>query len=94
MSEAIDLPETAAPQDRQRHTRPGVVQEFARASRSVRDLAQLRALLRDGVWALGFHYFNLQGATGQIWLADLPPGWSAAPANDPVLATAAQSYAP
>jgi len=94
MSEAIDLPETAAPQDRQRHTRPGVVQEFARASRSVCDLAQLRALLRDGVWALGFHFFSLQGATGQIWLADLPPGWSAAPAGDPVLATAAQSYAP
>jgi len=94
MSETIDLPETAAPQDRQRHARPGIVQEFARASRSVRDLAQLRALLRDAVWALGFHYFSLQGASGQIWLADLPPGWSAAPPTDPVLATAAQSYAP
>ena len=94
MSEAIDLPEAGLSPGQQRHARPGVVQEFARASRSARDLAQLRALLRDAVWALGFHYFDLQGANGQIWLADLPPGWAAAPAHDPVLATAAQSYAP
>src|SRR5258706_7947531 len=33
---------------------------------------------------------------GQIWLADLPPGWAAAstPSSDAVLATATQSYAP
>jgi LuxR family quorum-sensing system transcriptional regulator CciR len=72
------------------------VQDFARAFRGVRDLAQLRGLLRDGVWALGFHHFLLQGAMGQIWLADLPPNWVAAatPSGDAVLVTAAQSYAP
>jgi LuxR family quorum-sensing system transcriptional regulator CciR len=33
---------------------------------------------------------------GQVWLADLPPSWVAAPApsSDAVIATAAQSYAP
>jgi len=94
MDKAIDLPETG--HDQQINARPRIVQEFARASHGVRDQTQLRSLLRDAVWALGFHHFLLQGAMGQIWLADLPPDWAAAqaPSDDPVLATAAQSYAP
>ena len=98
MSEVIDLPERGpeAGQDEQINARPRIVQDFARASHSARDLAQLRGLLRDGVWALGFHHFLLQGAMGQVWLADLPQDWVAAPApsGDAVLVTAAQSYAP
>src|SRR5262249_37515087 len=98
MVEAIDFPgaEPETRPDGQIHARPRIVQDFAQASRGVRDLAQLRGLLRDGVWALGFHHFLLQGAMGQIWLADLPPNWVAAatPSGDAVLVTAAQSYAP
>jgi len=98
MSEAIDLP-GARPeggQGGQISARPRIVQDFARASRDIRDMAHLRGLLRDGVWALGFHHFLLQGAMGQVWLADLPSDWVTvpAPASDAVLATAAQSYAP
>src|SRR5689334_4920693 len=85
-----------AEQDGQISARPRIVQDFALLSRSLRDIGQLRGLLRDGVWALGFHYFLLQGAGGQIWLADLPQDWVPAegPSGDAVLATAAQSYAP
>ena len=94
----MDLP-GAGPEperDGQISARPQIVQDFAHASRTARDVAQLRGLLRDGVWALGFHYFLLQGAMGQVWLGDLPPQWGAAPApsGDAVLTTAAQSYAP
>ena len=94
MDEAVDLPEMG--RDGQINVRPQIVQDFARASRAARDVAQLRSLLRDGVWALGFHHFLLQGAMGQVWLADLPVDWIAAPApsSDAVLVTAAQSYAP
>jgi LuxR family quorum-sensing system transcriptional regulator CciR len=98
MSEAIDLPD-AGPEighDAHIHARPRIVQEFARSCRGAYDTAQLRSLLRDAVWTLGFHHFLLQGAMGQVWLADLPPGWTPAPgaSGDAVLVTAAQSYAP
>jgi LuxR family quorum-sensing system transcriptional regulator CciR len=90
MTATLDLPKPGC----LIHARP--VQHFERASHDACDLTQLRGLLRDGVWALGFHHFLLQGAMGQVWLADLPPGWmpAPAPAGDPVLMTAAQSYAP
>lgn len=93
---SIDLPEMGPEAEGQANARPQIVQDFARASRGARDVAQLRSLLRDGVWALGFHHFLLQGAMGQVWLADLPAAWVAAPApsSDAVLVTAAQSYAP
>lgn len=92
MSEAVELPPTG-PEAR---ARPRIVQDFTRASRGVRDAVQLRALLCEAVGALGFHHFVLQGAQGQLWLADLPPGWmtAAAPSSDAVLVTASQSYAP
>jgi LuxR family quorum-sensing system transcriptional regulator CciR len=91
MSEADDFPD-AGPEGL---IRPRIVQDFAFASRSIRDMGQLRGLLRDGVWGLGFHHFLLQGAGGQVWLADLPQDWVASgPSSDAVLATAAQSYAP
>lgn len=96
MAETIDLPKLG-PQARESvQVRPRIVQEFARACRDVRDLAQLRSLLCDGVWALGFHHFLLQGAMGQVWLSDLPPEWTAPPtaSGDAVLVTAAHSYAP
>ncbi len=98
MSEAIDLPD-AGPETGQAshiHARPRIVQEFARSCRGASDTAQLRSLLRDAVWTLGFHHFVLQGAMGQVWLADLPPDWTPAPGSsgDAVLVTAAQSYAP
>jgi LuxR family quorum-sensing system transcriptional regulator CciR len=75
---------------------PRIVQDFARAAGRARDLAQLRAALCEAVGALGFHHLLLQGAAGQVWLADLPPGWTAAaaPSSDAVLAAASQSYAP
>jgi LuxR family quorum-sensing system transcriptional regulator CciR len=94
MSEGVDFPQ-AAPEGPV-SPRPQIVQEFALASRNVRDIGQLRALLCDGVWALGFHHFLLQGAMGQVWLADLPQEWAVAsvPSSDAVLVTAAQSYAP
>jgi LuxR family quorum-sensing system transcriptional regulator CciR len=58
-------------------------------------MAQLRARLCEAVRALGFHHFLLQGSSGHAWLADLPSGWAAAAAaDDAVLVTAAQSYAP
>lgn len=98
MGEAVDLPEagTGLGQDGQSNARPQIVQDFALACRGLRDMGQLRGLLRDGVWALGFHHFLLQGPTGQIWLADLPQDWTpvSGPAGDAVLVTAAQSYAP
>jgi len=92
MSEPLDLPQIEEPT----RTRPGIVQDFAHASRTARSVAQLRGLLCEAAWALGFHHVLLQGACGQVWLADLPPGWTAvAPApGDAVLAAAAQSYAP
>ncbi len=75
--------------------RPRIVQDFAQASQGAHDLAQLRARLGETTRALGFDHFLLQGAAGHGWLADLPPGWTmAAPPNDAVLVTAAQSYAP
>ena len=75
--------------------RPRIVQDFAQASQAAHDLAQLRARLCEAARALGFHHSLLQGATGHAWLGDLPPGWTtAAPSNDAVLVTAAQSYAP
>jgi LuxR family quorum-sensing system transcriptional regulator CciR len=94
MSGAVDLPEVG--QDGQINARPRIVQDFALASSTARDAGQLRSLLRDGVWGLGFHHFLLQGSLGQVWLADLPQDWVAvsAPSSDAVLATAAQSYAP
>ena len=90
--EPLDLPQTEEPA----RTRPGIVQDFAHASRTARSMAQMRGLLCEAAWALGFHHVLLQGASGQVWLADLPPGWTAvAPASgDAVLAAAAQSYAP
>ncbi len=94
MSETVAVPD--AGQDGQIHVRPQMVQDFARAVPDLRDLTQLRGLLRDGVWALGFHHFLLQGAGGQVWLADLPQDWvpASGPSSDAVLMTAAQSYAP
>jgi LuxR family quorum-sensing system transcriptional regulator CciR len=90
----MDLPETG--QDGQISARPRIVQDFALASRSIREMGQLRALLRDSIWALGFHHFLLQGAGGQVWLADLPQDWVPAPeaSGDAVVMAAAQSYAP
>lgn len=92
MSEPLDLPQPEEPV----RTRPRIVQDFAHASRSARSVVQLRSLLCETAWALGFHHLLLQGASGQVWLADLPPAWNAvAPASgDAVLAAAAQSYAP
>ncbi|HET7083926.1 MAG TPA: LuxR C-terminal-related transcriptional regulator [Rhizomicrobium sp.] len=89
MSEMLDL----GPEGR---ARPRIVQDFASASRGARDMTRLRALLGEAVWALGFHHFLLQGAAGQVWLADLPPVWKVAgiPSSDAVLMTASQSYAP
>jgi len=75
--------------------RPRIVQDFAQGAQGAQDLAQLRTRLGEAARALGFHHFLLQGGGGQVWLADLPPGWTmAAPADDAVLVTAAQSYAP
>jgi len=86
-SSPLAAPETQA--------RPRIVQDFAQASQGAHDSAQLRTRLCEAARALGFHHFLLQGAGGQAWLADLPPGWTAASAsNDAVLVTAAQSYAP
>ena len=78
------------------NARSRIVQEFAHASRSARDMARLRALFSKTVSALGFHHFLLQGGTGHAWLADVPLGWTmaASPSCDAVLTTAAQSYAP
>ena len=70
MSEPLDLPQIEEPA----RTRPGIVQDFAHASRTARSVAQLRGLLCEAAWALGFHHVLLQGASGQVWLADLPPG--------------------
>ena len=93
MSEPVEFP--AAVPEGQINARPRIVQDFAFAARSVRDVGHLRGLLRDGVWALGFHHFLLQGAMGQVWLADLPQDWvMSGPSADAVLATAAQCYAP
>jgi LuxR family quorum-sensing system transcriptional regulator CciR len=88
MSQAPDLPQTVPG--------GGIVQDFSRAARGAADIAQLHALLREAVQALGFDHFLLQGAAGRIWLADLPPGWTqaAAPSADAVLAVSSQSYAP
>jgi LuxR family quorum-sensing system transcriptional regulator CciR len=90
--EPLDLPQA---EERVR-SRPRIVQDFAHASRAARSVAQLRGLLCEAAWALGFHHLLLQGASGEVWLADLPPGWNAvAPASgDAVLAAASQSYAP
>lgn len=90
MSQARDLPQP------QGDVRARIVQDFSRAARGAADMAQLRALLCEGVQALGFDHFLLQGAAGQVWLADLPTGWTTAAAlsGDAVLAVASQSYAP
>jgi LuxR family quorum-sensing system transcriptional regulator CciR len=90
--EPLDLPQVEEPV----RSRPRIVQDFAHASRAARSIAQLRGLLCEAAWALGFHHLLLQGASGEVWLADLPPGWNAiAPASgDAVLAAASQSYAP
>jgi LuxR family quorum-sensing system transcriptional regulator CciR len=90
MSQARDLPQIGPGGG------PRIVQDFSRAARGAADAAQLHALLREAVQALGFHHFLLQGAAGQIWLADLPPGWApgTVPSADAVLTVAAQSYAP
>jgi len=72
-----------------------LVQEFARAARTARDIAQLRVSLGDAARTLGFHHLLLQDAQGQAWLADMPLGWSApAPVFDPVLTAASQCFAP
>jgi LuxR family quorum-sensing system transcriptional regulator CciR len=90
--EPLDLPQAEEPV----RSRARIVQDFAHAARAARSMTQLRGLLCETTWALGFHHLLLQGATGQVWLADLPPGWNAvAPASgDAVLAAAVQSYAP
>jgi LuxR family quorum-sensing system transcriptional regulator CciR len=92
MTEPLELPQ---PEEAAR-TRSHIVQDFAHVSRTARSVAQLRSLLCETTWALGFHHLLLQGASGEVWLADLPPGWNAvAPASgDAVLAAAVQSYAP
>jgi LuxR family transcriptional regulator, quorum-sensing system regulator CciR len=94
MSEAVDLPQTEP--EGPALARPHIVHDFIRDARGAHDMAQLRALLREAVWALGFQHFLLQGAAGLVWLADLPTGWmaSVSPSNDAVLITASQSYAP
>jgi LuxR family quorum-sensing system transcriptional regulator CciR len=86
MSEVRDLPQMGPG--------PRIVQDFSRAARGAADMAQLRALLCEAVRALGFQHFLLQGAAGQVWLADLPPAWTVAPSGDAVLSAASQSYAP
>jgi DNA-binding CsgD family transcriptional regulator len=90
MSQARDLPQIGPTGG------PRTVQDFSRAARGATGMAQLHAPLCEAVQALGFHHFVLQGAAGQIWLADLPPNWThmAAPSADAVLAAASQSYAP
>ncbi len=94
MSEAHDLLQME-PEGRVR-ARPRIVQDFARSVRTVRDVVQLRTLMCEAVWALGFHHLLLQGAGGAVWLADLPAGWNAvaAPSGDAVAAAASQSFAP
>src|SRR3984957_17719461 len=93
MREPLDLPQAVEEPTR---TRPRIVQDFRHASRTARSMAQLRGLMCGAAWALGFHHLLLQGASGQVWLAGLPPGWTAvSPASgDAVLAVAMQSYAP
>ena len=92
MSEPPDL----LPAEEPVRTRARIVQDFAYASRTARSIVQLRSLLCEATWALGFHHLLLQGAQGEVWLADLPPGWNAVAAGsgDAVLAAAVQSYAP
>jgi len=92
MREPVELQQLEEPT----RIRSRIVQDFAHTSRSVRSIAQLRGLLCETAWALGFHHLLLQAASGQVWMADLPPGWTAVapPSADAVLATAAQSYAP
>lgn len=88
MSEEPDQPREPA------RTRQRVVDDFAHAAHGAQGMAQLLAALREAAAALGFHHLLLQGAGGGAWLADLPPGWSAPPQGDAVLAAAALSYAP
>ncbi len=92
MSEPLELPQPEEPA----RARSRIVQDFAHVSRSARSMAQLRGLLCETAWALGFHHLLLQGASAEVWLADLPPAWNAVvPASaDAVLMAAAQSYAP
>jgi LuxR family quorum-sensing system transcriptional regulator CciR len=92
MSEPHDLPQAEEPA----RARTRIVQDFAHESRAARSMARLRDLLCETVWALGFHHLLLQGASGLVWLADVPPGWNAvAPVSgDAVLAAAVQSFAP
>jgi len=94
MSEARDLLQTES--EGKAHVRPRIVQDFARAARGARDIPQLRTLLCEAAWALGFHHLLMQGASDGVWLADLPAGWTAvsSPADDAVLMVAAQSFAP
>jgi LuxR family quorum-sensing system transcriptional regulator CciR len=98
MGDVMEVPKTDEPArpNSQVNAQPRIVQDFAQAVRGARDLAHLRALLRDAVRGLGFHHVLLQGSIGQVWLADLPANWTGAPApsSDAILVTAAQSYAP
>jgi len=90
MSEAPQM--VQVPADR----RARIVQEFSRAARAATGTPRLRVALCNAARALGFHHVLLQGACGGTWLADMPAGWSAAPspAEDAVLAAAAQTYPP
>ena len=75
--------------------REALVQDFARAARSARDMRTLGVVLREAGAALGFHHVLLQSAGGEVLLADLPEDWRAAtPGADAVLAAAAQCFAP
>ena len=63
MSEPLDLPDAGrAPT---RYAVRGIVQDFARVSRTARSMAQLRSLLCETAWALGFHHLLLQGASAR-----------------------------
>ena len=94
MSEARDLLQMES--EGGARLQPRVVQDFAQAARGARAIPHLRTLLCEAAWALGFHHLLMQGASDGVWLADLPAGWTAAaaPADDAVLAAAAQSFAP
>lgn len=89
MSEAPRL--IPAPFDR----RARIVRDFLRAGAAAASLARLRAALGETVRALGFHHTLLQGADGEVWLADMPADWHPPhPAQDAVLAAAIRSQLP
>ncbi|MDB5734690.1 MAG: LuxR-family transcriptional regulator [Alphaproteobacteria bacterium] len=70
-----------------------LVQSFSRAAHAARDMEALRLLLTGAAQRLGFHHLMLQGASGAVWLTDMPPAWQA-PQGDAALAAASQCYAP